>query len=87
MFKKIILFLITVFSFILGFNIYNSYKTVECWWGTLYPSLSFVAVDEEPEYTSGKISSIEEDYIPVIKKEEKEISFKFAILEWFKEIF
>lgn len=86
--KKIALGLTAILSIVIGFNIYNSFKTVECWWGTLYPTLSFVAIeDEEREQEVGKVSSIDEKYFPTIEKEEEPIKFKIAIWEWIKDLF
>lgn len=86
MIKKIILVISIAFIIVFGFKTYNSSKTVECWWGTLYPSLSFVAFEDEAELES-KISTLDTHYLPNNIKEEKPIKYKFAIIEWFKEIF
>lgn len=85
-FKKIAISLTAILSVVIGFNIYNSFKTVECWWGTLYPSLSFVAIEDKEEQEVGKVSSLDENYFPIIEKEEP-VKFKIAIWEWIKEIF
>lgn len=84
MIKKIILSLIVLILIIIGIRYYNSKRTVECWWGVAYPTLSFIAFEDE-EDTSKQISSTDENFM-YIQKEEP-VKVKIAILEWFKKIF
>lgn len=84
MIKKIILSLIVLILIVIGIKYYNSRKTVECWWGVVYPTLSFIAFEDE-EDTSKQISSTDENFMYVQKEEP--IKVKIAILEWFKKIF
>lgn len=84
MIKKIILSLIMLILIIIGIRYYNSKRTVECWWGVAYPTLSFIAFEDE-EDISKQISSTDENFM-YIQKEEP-IKVKIAILEWFKKIF
>lgn len=84
MIKKVILSLIVLILIIIGIRYYNSRKTVECWWGVAYPTLSFIAFEDE-EDTSKQISSTDENFM-YIQKEEP-VKVKIAILEWFKKIF
>lgn len=84
MIKKIILSLIVLILIVIGIKYYNSRKTVECWWGVAYPTLSFIAFEDE-ENTSKQISSTDENFMYVQKEEP--IKVKIAILEWFKKIF
>lgn len=84
MIKKIILSLIVLILIVIGIRYYNSRKTVECWWGVAYPTLSFIAFEDE-EDTSKQISSTDENFMYVQKEEP--IKVKIAILEWFKKIF
>lgn len=80
--KRLLIALIVFIIFIIGIFFYN-YKTatVECWWGVLYPNLSYVAFEED---NSTQISSADKDYIYV---KEEPVHIKIAILEWFKEKF
>lgn len=84
MIKKIILSLIMLILIIIGIRYYNSKRTVECWWGVAYPTLSFIAFEDE-EDISKQISSTDENFM-YIQKEEP-VKVKIAILEWFKKIF
>lgn len=84
MIKKIILSLIMLILIIIGIRYYNSKRTVECWWGVAYPTLSFIAFEDE-EDTSKQISSTDGNFM-YIQKEEP-VKVKIAILEWFKKIF
>lgn len=84
MIKKIVLILFVIVLILFGIKYYNSQKTTECWWGVIYPSLSFVAIEED-NYEYAQISSLDEDYMPHLNN--KDIQFKFAIVEWLKEMF
>lgn len=85
MFKKIILILILGLVIFIGISYYSSRKTVECWWGVVYPSLSFITIEDEDEDET-KISALDTNYY-YINKEEEPIKIKIAILEWFKKHF
>lgn len=80
--KFLLLILIIFVIIICGYTYYNSQKTTECWWGVLYPPLSFVGFEED-DTQRAEISSLDEDYF-YIQKEEP-IKFKFAIAEWLEE--
>lgn len=84
MIKKVILSLIVLILIIIGIRYYNSKRTVKCWWGVAYPTLSFIAFEDE-EDISKQISSTDENFM-YIQKEEP-VKVKIAILEWFKKIF
>ena len=84
--KKIIIALIIFFTVFIGLEFYNSRKTIECWWGVAYPTLSFIAFEDEDEDTA-RISSLNSDYIYVKEYEEKPVKIKIAIVEWFKKYF
>lgn len=85
MIKKIILILIIIGLIFMCVKYYNSQKTIECWWGVLYPSLTNVGFEDDTELDS-KISSSNPDYIPT-NFEKKPIKIKIAIFEWFKNLF
>ena len=84
MFKKIIFILILGLIIFIGIDYYNSQKTVECWWGVVYPSLSFIAIEDEDEDET-KISALDTNYYYIDKEEP--VKIKIAILEWFKKHF
>ena len=74
--KKIVIFLSLFIIVLLSWNFYQQKtKTVECWWGIMYPSLSFIGFEDNT-----KISSADEDYIYTSNK----VKMKFAIVEWLK---
>ena len=81
--KKLIISLIIVGLIFMGIGIFKSKETTECWWGVLYPSLSYVGFEDETSAT--QISSVDSNYIYV--KEEEPVKIKIAIVEWFKKIF
>ena len=83
MFKKIIFILVLGLIIFIGIDYYNSQKTVECWWGVLYPSLSFIAVEDEKDT---KVSTLDTNYY-YINNEDEPVKIKIAILEWFKNHF
>ena len=94
MFKKIIFILLLSLIIFIGLDFYNSQQTVECWWGVVYPSLSFIAVEDDEEVTTvheSMISSSDINYFYLsedkIEEEEEPIKFKIAIVEWFKKHF
>ena len=83
MFKKIIFILVLGLIIFVGIDYYNSQKTVECWWGVLYPSLSFIAIEDEEKT---KVSTLDTNYY-YINNEDEPVKIKIAILEWFKNHF
>ena len=83
MFKKIILILVLGLVIFIGISYYNSRKTVECWWGVVYPSLSFIAIEDEDET---KVSALDTNYY-YINNEDEPVKIKIAILEWLKNHF
>lgn len=93
MFKKIIFILLLSLIIFIGLDFYNSQQTVECWWGVMYPSLSFIAIEDEEEVTTtmhkSMVSSSDTNYFYLSedKIEEEPIKFKIAIVEWFKKHF
>ena len=92
MFKKIIFILLLSLIIFIGLDFYNSQQTVECWWGVVYPSLSFIAVEDDEEVTTiheSMISSSDTNYFYLSKGKiaEEPIKLKMAIVEWFKKHF
>lgn len=83
MFKKIIFILVLGSIIFIGIDYYNSQKAVECWWGVLYPSLSFIAIEDREET---KVSTLDTNYY-YINNEDEPVKIKIAILEWFKNHF
>ena len=83
MFKKIIFVLLIFILVIIGVRYYNSQKTVECWWGVMYPSLSFIAFEEEDE-NEEKISSLDTNF--TYTKKEEPVKVKIGIIEWIKNL-
>ena len=47
--RKIIVALVVFFVVFVGLSFYNSQRTVECWWGVMYPTLSYIGIDDETE--------------------------------------
>ena len=45
--KKILIGILGLCIIVFGVWYYNSQKTVECWWGVLYPPLSFVGFEDD----------------------------------------
>lgn len=84
--KKLIISLIICFVLFIGLEWYQSQKTVECWWGVLYPALSFIAVEDDSEDNKTQISSLNPQYV-YVNYEEEPIKMKIAIVEWFKNTF
>lgn len=82
--KKIVIFLGILLIIFLSVNLYikNNYQTVECWWGVMYPSLSFIALEDEEENT--RYSSLNTHFV---EQEETEIKYDFMILKWLREKF
>lgn len=91
MIKKIVIFLSILFILFAGLNLYlqKRYQTVECWWGVMYPSLSFIALEDE-ETTAKKpvrYSSLTNDQLYIAQEKEIPIKYDFAIIKWLKEKF
>lgn len=77
--KKLVIFLSLLVILFFGINYYKKKtETVECWWGVMYPSLSYIGFEDET-----KISSTDTDYVYADNK----IKYKFAIVEWFNNLF
>lgn len=76
--KKLVIFLFIIVLLFIGLNYYyqQKYKTIECWWGVLYPNLSFIGFENDTKYSS----------INEIKPNNK-IQYKSFIFEWLKEKF
>ena len=83
--KFIICFLIAILL-VIGICFFK-YKTeaIECWWGVMYPSLSYIAFEDE-DTSVAKISSSDTDYMPSTTDTE-EIQYKIAIVEWLNKLF
>ena len=76
--KKILIFaLVFIIAFFMGWYKKKT-QAVECWWGVMYPSLSYVGFEDET-----KISSTDKDYVYTDNK----VKYKFAIVEWFENLF
>lgn len=81
--KKIVIFLIIMLILAIGNFTYQKYfNTVECWWGVLYPSLSYIGFEEED---TDRISSSDKNYIYIAKDDD--VHYKFLLLEWLHENF
>ena len=77
--KKIVIFLGLILIIILSVNLYiKRTQTVECWWGVIYPTLSFIALeDEEPT----RYSSLNNTFV----EQEPEIKYDFMFLKWLRQ--
>lgn len=83
--KKILVLLSLILVLIIGFLYYqHKTETIECWWGVLYPNLSFIGFENEEDNT--KISALDTDYMPSTTDTE-EIQYKIAIVEWLNKLF
>lgn len=76
--KTIFIGLITLIIVLAGVYYYNSQKTVECWWSVVYPSLTFVGVEDEYGYEAIGVK-LDGD----IKQEKPQ--FKFAIFNFLND--
>ena len=78
--KRFVICLVIILLVVLGVSFYK-YKTnsVECWWGVVYPQLSYIAFKDEDT----KVSSSDTDYFYIDNK----IKVKWAIWEWIKSSF
>ena len=80
--KKVIVLLCLILILLVGINLHKAATaTTECWWGVIYPNLSYVAF-EDTENT--KISASDTKYIYL---NDNKIKYKFAIVEWFNNVF
>lgn len=79
--KFIICFLIAILL-VIGICFFK-YKTeaIECWWGVMYPSLSYIAFEDE-DTSVAKISSSDKDYLYI---PDTKIKTKIFIIEWLKD--
>lgn len=66
----------------LNYFIQNKYKSVECWWGVMYPSLSFIALEDEEETV--RYSSLDNHFYV---EQEPEIKYDFMFFKWLKQKF
>lgn len=84
MLKKFLFsFIIILFIAIIIFLICNYYKTQECWWGVLYPNLSFIAIEEESQESLTTLSSLTSTKI---SSHNEQFNFKFALIEFFNNL-
>ena len=79
--KFIICFLIAILL-VIGICFFK-YKTeaIECWWGVMYPSLSYIAFEDE-DTSIAKISLSDKDYLYI---PDTKIKTKVFIIEWLKD--
>lgn len=84
--KRFLMVLIILLFIGIGIYYYQN-KTIECWWGVCYPSLSFIAFENEEEDTTVKFSALDKDYIPDTIEKENQIKYKWFIIKWWKEKF
>lgn len=83
--KKLVIFLSLILIILLGIQVYQYYnRTVECWWGVMYPSLSFIPLEDEDEEQNMRLSALDTDYV-VFTDNNTEIKHKIWILEWFNK--
>ena len=79
MIKKIVILLGIILIIVLSINLYfKRTQSIECWWGVMYPSLSFIALEDEPT----RYSSLDNHYI----EQESEIKYDFMFLKWLRKI-
>lgn len=78
--RKFIIFLSLILILVSGIVWYQyQHRTVECWWGVMYPSLSFIGFEEDT-----KVSALDTNYMPTSSNETK---YKLAIVEWLENLF
>ena len=84
MIKRIVILLGILFILFTGLNyfIQNKYRSVECWWGVMYPALSFVALEDEEETV--RYSSLDNHFYT---EQESEVKYDFMFLKWLKQKF
>lgn len=80
--KKFIICFLIVILLVIGICFFK-YKTeaIECWWGIMYPSLSYIAF-EDGDTSIAKISSSDKDYLYI---PDTKIKTKIFIIEWLKD--
>lgn len=82
--KKLVIFLIILVLLISGILFYQKrYETVECWWGVLYPSLSYIGFESDNQ--DSMISSTDKNFIYIANNDK--IEYRFIIIDWLKEKF
>lgn len=81
--KKFVICLILIFIIIMGISFFK-YKTeaTECWWGVLYPTLSYVGFEDDTSIA--RISTTDTNYLYI---PDTMIKMKFLIVEWLKSKF
>ena len=81
--KKFVIYLILIFIIIMGISFFK-YKTeaTECWWGVLYPTLSYVGFEDDTSIA--RISNTDTNYLYIPNTT---IKTKFLIVEWLKSKF
>ena len=90
---KRILIVLLLLSLTIGiFYYFNSQKTVDCWWGVLYPSLSYIPIqtenDEDEIIGLGAVSFTDDNYHFTLEtEEEKPFKIGFAIVDFFSKYF
>ena len=82
MIKKIVILLGILFIILFAtFNyVQKKNETVECWWGVMYPALSFIALEDEDEPV--RYSSLDNHFIK--QEKEPEIKYDFMFFKWLK---
>lgn len=81
MIKRIVILLGLILIILLSINLYiKRTQTIECWWGVMYPSLSFIALEDEEETV--RYSSLD-NYLYV--EQEPEIKYDFMFLKWLRK--
>ena len=79
--KKLVIFLfILIIILFIGYQQQKN-ETVECWWGVIYPSLSFIGFEDNEEIQYSSIAEIKPN------NNNNKIKYKSFILEWLKENF
>lgn len=80
--KKFIICFFIAILLVIGICFFK-YKTeaIECWWGVMYPSLSYIAFEDE-DTSVAKISSSDKDYLYI---PDTKIKTKIFIIEWLKD--
>lgn len=80
--KKFIICFFIAILLVIGICFFK-YKTeaIECWWGVMYPSLSYIAFEDE-DTSVAKISSSDKDYLYI---PDTKVKTKIFIIEWLKD--
>ena len=83
MIKKIVILLGLILIILLSVNLYiKRTQAVECWWGVMYRSLSFIALEDEEETV--RYSSLDNHFYV---EQEPEIKYDFMFFKWLKQKF